>query len=336
MKERKVFLSHAHADNPLADRYAVALRERGLDVWYDRTNLRNGARLSDSIECELVLRRAFVVLLTPEAIKSSWVKLELDAYRDLVAKDPDRVLLPVRILPCEVPPLLRAQKWVDATVIPFDAAVEEIARAVSGMPPRLTNQPKGGEGGASLACPQCRQIDQIRKVTYIVSSGSPLADRLSPPLHPSYFSASYYPQSVKVSLMFPGVSVVGWFITGVLLLSLGVVGIRFGMNASGLLVAVGWVLGLAGAIPLTHAILAWVYALRDYSRRLNAESSRRNKEWQRRYAAAVAAWGTAMRVWEITYYCARCDVAFVPGSASSIVPPERLQEFLYSTAPAGN
>lgn len=329
MHQRTVFLSHAHADNPLADRYAVALRERGLDVWYDRTSLRNGTGLSEVIEQELVRRGAFVLLVTPESNKSHWVRLELDTYRDLVANDSDRILLPVRVLPCEVPPLLRAQKWVDATVISFDAAIEEIVRAVSGMTPRLTNQPKGGEGGASLACPRCRQIDQIRKLTYIASSGSVLARRLPPPTHPSHFKLSLYPPRSKVTFVFPEISFVGWFFLGVMLLSLGVLSIHLGQSYLGVLVAVGWLIGLAASIPLTYVMVEWVRALGDYWRRGRAESSRAETEMRKRYAAWLAAWERAMRAWENTYHCARCDLTFIPGNASWNVPPEGLEDFLY-------
>ena len=36
------FVSHAHADNDLCDRYVAALRARGIDIWYDRNNAQAG------------------------------------------------------------------------------------------------------------------------------------------------------------------------------------------------------------------------------------------------------------------------------------------------------
>ncbi len=40
-QQHTVFVSHAHADNALCDQYVTALRARGLDVWYDRTNMQD-------------------------------------------------------------------------------------------------------------------------------------------------------------------------------------------------------------------------------------------------------------------------------------------------------
>ena len=75
-----VFVSHAHADNTLCDSYVGALRARGLDVWYDRTNMQDGHMLSAEIEAELRARTAFVVLVTPASLASYWVRLEIGAF----------------------------------------------------------------------------------------------------------------------------------------------------------------------------------------------------------------------------------------------------------------
>ncbi|MGH2515618.1 MAG: toll/interleukin-1 receptor domain-containing protein, partial [Ktedonobacterales bacterium] len=109
-----VFVSHAHADNELCDRYVAALRARGLDVWYDRINMRDGHFLSDQISEELERRTAFVVLYTPASVDSFWVKPETRAYLNLLAQDSSRLLLPVRIAECKVPVLLQTLKYIDA------------------------------------------------------------------------------------------------------------------------------------------------------------------------------------------------------------------------------
>lgn len=132
-----VFVSHAHSDNELCDRYVAALRERGLDMWYYRTSMQAGRSLSANIEYELNSRTAFIVMLTPASIQSYWVRLEIDAFRDLASRDPYRVLLPVRIVDCPVPLLLRGLKWIDASQTRFDAAVDEICRTL-GMPSTST------------------------------------------------------------------------------------------------------------------------------------------------------------------------------------------------------
>ncbi len=134
---RPTFVSHAHADNDLCDRYVAALRARGVDVWYDRTNAQAGHFLGTEIQRELTQRSAFVLLLTQHALDSFWVQLELQAYLGLMAQDRARLLLPVRIGPCAVPPFLNALFWVDALALPFEQAIDAIVAAVTvhGPPP---------------------------------------------------------------------------------------------------------------------------------------------------------------------------------------------------------
>ena len=118
---RATFLSHAHADNALCDRYAAALTARGIDAWYDRTNAQVGHLLGNEIQAELQRRSAFVLLLTQHALDSFWVDLETQTYLGLMAQDRTRLLLSVRIAPCVVPPMLNAFLWIDALALAFDA-----------------------------------------------------------------------------------------------------------------------------------------------------------------------------------------------------------------------
>lgn len=127
---RPTFISHAHADNALCDRYAAALQQRGVDVWYDRHNIQGGQRLGKEIETQLERRSALVVLLTPASVASYWVDMEVSAFRDLAAHDPSRLLLPVRIADCPVPLLMRGLFWIDALSLPFEQAIDTIAAAL--------------------------------------------------------------------------------------------------------------------------------------------------------------------------------------------------------------
>lgn len=137
MKKHTVFVSHAHVDNALCDRYVAALRSRGLDVWYDRNNLQAGQALSGEIQRQIQQRSAFVVMVSEVSNNSFWVNLEVDAFRNLMAHDSSRVLLPVRIGDCEVPALMGGIKWVDALHISFEDGVNEIAQALGADEPAV-------------------------------------------------------------------------------------------------------------------------------------------------------------------------------------------------------
>ncbi|HEU5348480.1 MAG TPA: SUMF1/EgtB/PvdO family nonheme iron enzyme [Ktedonobacterales bacterium] len=126
------FVSHAHADNDLCDRYVNALlaQARGIDIWYDRNNAQSGHFLGEQIQRELAARSAFVLLMTEASLKSFWVRLERESYLGLMASDPSRMLLAVRIGPCQPPPMVNAFIWIDALAMPFEQAIDEIDRAL--------------------------------------------------------------------------------------------------------------------------------------------------------------------------------------------------------------
>lgn len=137
MEKRTVFISHAHADNALCDPYAKALSDLELDVWYDRTNMEYAKLISDVIGRELKKRTAFVVFLTPSAVASAWVQLEIDTYLSFWTKDREgRIILPVMLSDCEVPPLLHSFKRVDASLMSRDEVIDAIARTLGVEPPR--------------------------------------------------------------------------------------------------------------------------------------------------------------------------------------------------------
>ena len=130
-----VFISHAHADHLLCDRYVEALRAYGLDIWYDRSNLRDGHQLSAEIEVQLKRRTAFVVMLTSASVDSFWVNLETAAFRALAAKDTNRLMLPIRVAECDIPVLMLGIKWIDAASMSFESAISAIAAALGASRP---------------------------------------------------------------------------------------------------------------------------------------------------------------------------------------------------------
>jgi hypothetical protein len=161
MASRTIFVSHAHVDNELCDRFVAALRRMGFDVWYDRINLQVGQSLSRDIERELLARSTFLVLLTPASVSSYWVKLETYAYLNLVAHESARLLIPVRIAPVEVPLLLRGFTWIDGVGASVQATAERVAFAL--MEPAsyapLMRQPPAG---SARPIPPPRGLRQLR------------------------------------------------------------------------------------------------------------------------------------------------------------------------------
>ena len=99
MRRPEVFLSHSTGDRRLATRLARALRRRGIQVWYSRSHLKAGQQWHDEIGRALARCRWFLVLLSPSAVRSKWVKHEV-----LYALREDRYvgrIVPLLCRPCD-------------------------------------------------------------------------------------------------------------------------------------------------------------------------------------------------------------------------------------------
>lgn len=87
----EVFLSHATADRPFATRLAGVLRRHGIPVWYSITNIRGSQQWHDEIGAALHRCDWLVLVLSPNAVASKWVRRELifclqeDRYDDRIA-----------------------------------------------------------------------------------------------------------------------------------------------------------------------------------------------------------------------------------------------------------
>ena len=135
----KVFISHAHSDEQLAQKVAAILQEAGLEVWDAMREIMPGDNWAQHVSNALQESEAMVVLLTPDAVRSEWVRREMRwnieyalgelRFRSrlipVVAGDPD-------VLYTEsVPWILRHQKMVDLTEHENEEeGIREVARTL--------------------------------------------------------------------------------------------------------------------------------------------------------------------------------------------------------------
>ena len=77
MPPKEIFLSHSSQDENIARSIANTLRNHGVPVWYSPTNIRSAQQFHDEIGKALKRCDWFLLLLTPNSIKSRWVKREL-------------------------------------------------------------------------------------------------------------------------------------------------------------------------------------------------------------------------------------------------------------------
>jgi peptide/nickel transport system substrate-binding protein len=157
-----VFVSHSHQDNALCDAFVEALRARGVDVWYDRSDLQAGHFLSTAIQQELQARTVYILLATPASIASYWVETELNAFRDLAAHDRTRVIIPVVMASGELPLLLRAYKWIDAVDVPLEMVVDQLAPTI-GFPTRAELAAAERARQAAVDTERRRRLEEERR-----------------------------------------------------------------------------------------------------------------------------------------------------------------------------
>lgn len=73
----EVFLSHSSRDRPFVRELVDVLRRHGIPVWYSETNVQGAQQWHDEIGAALRRCDWFVLVLSPHAVESKWVKREL-------------------------------------------------------------------------------------------------------------------------------------------------------------------------------------------------------------------------------------------------------------------
>lgn len=134
----QVFISHSHSDSPLAARVSEALRKAGLDVWNHDLDVLPGDNWAAEVARALDESEAMVVLVTPDALRSPYVRSEIGFA--LGSKNYDNRLIPVAVggreqLPTrEIPWIVRQLPWVElANPESGDPEVEPIANAIRNL-----------------------------------------------------------------------------------------------------------------------------------------------------------------------------------------------------------
>lgn len=108
-----VFLSHNIADKPFVEKLASDLKRVGVNVWFDKWEIKVGESLTWKIEQGIRENEYLAIVLSPEAIKSEWVKSELGAAWAKQMKQKKVVILPVLYRDCDIPLLLLDRRYAD-------------------------------------------------------------------------------------------------------------------------------------------------------------------------------------------------------------------------------
>jgi tetratricopeptide (TPR) repeat protein len=151
-----VFLSHHSADKPWVRRLRDALREKGLNPWFDERELPEQDNFVDALSADGLRRSRFLVLvITPRSLQRPWVKWEWTNFMAL--NGPLGRVIPVLLEEAPLPPALAATQALSAAGRSLGELAELIARRVG----RLSELPENDL--RRLALGQVLAFDLARK-----------------------------------------------------------------------------------------------------------------------------------------------------------------------------
>lgn len=94
----RIFVSHSSSDADFCASLVRALRDAGADIWYDDQNLGAG-NLLEAIQREIAMRDVFIVVLSPSALSSLWVREECIWAYNCFRRKGQPTILPVMAQP---------------------------------------------------------------------------------------------------------------------------------------------------------------------------------------------------------------------------------------------
>ena len=117
-----IFLSYLHDDKDIIERLVTVLRYEGLDIWLDNDRLQAGTFWEEKIQLAISQADFFLACFSPKYDQRQMTYMEREVRFAIDKKESkhETWLVPIRLMPCEIPILglndgrtLRDIQWVD-------------------------------------------------------------------------------------------------------------------------------------------------------------------------------------------------------------------------------
>jgi hypothetical protein len=108
-----LFLSHSSVDKPFVEKLANDLIRIGVNVWFDKWEIKVGDSITWKIEEGIRENEFFGVVLSPESMNSEWVMGELGAAWNKQMRTKKIGVLPILYRDCDIPSFLTDRKYAD-------------------------------------------------------------------------------------------------------------------------------------------------------------------------------------------------------------------------------
>ena len=112
-REIDAFISYSTKDREFVARLARDLAALRVKVWWDRSEMKVGDSLNRKLEEGIAGSRWLVIVLSPNAVSSPWVKKELTAAYVEELERQDVYILPLLYQECDIPLFLRDKVYAD-------------------------------------------------------------------------------------------------------------------------------------------------------------------------------------------------------------------------------
>jgi hypothetical protein len=127
-----IFLCYSKKDIGLVRQLHDDLRELRVDAWLDERELKPGDSLHDSIGRALE-RSAYVgAVVSPDSVKSFWVRKELNQALCQEGRSGRNVVIPLRIRDATMPPFLEDKLYLDFG-LDYHSALTQLAAHVNAL-----------------------------------------------------------------------------------------------------------------------------------------------------------------------------------------------------------
>jgi len=108
-----IFLSHTSIDKPFVEKLAKDLNNLGINVWYDKYQIKVGESILWKIDEGIKESEYLGIVISKEALKSEWVKTEIAAAWQKQVEQKGKFVLPIYYRECEIPLFLQGIKYAD-------------------------------------------------------------------------------------------------------------------------------------------------------------------------------------------------------------------------------
>jgi tetratricopeptide (TPR) repeat protein len=124
---KRIFISYSRKDVEFVDRLEKALIARGFAPWVDRRRIEGGDDWLDSIQHAIESCEKVVVILTPDAAESEWVRIEYRYGRSIGKPIIPALLKPVPRVPID----LNHIQWVTSFQGNFETGLNDLLVALA-------------------------------------------------------------------------------------------------------------------------------------------------------------------------------------------------------------